>query len=67
VVDRALLAHKIALIRDAVARIREVLPPRVDDFHQYGALDWTRIHAIAASELDDLLSFCRTLAEKAEG
>jgi uncharacterized protein YutE (UPF0331/DUF86 family) len=138
VVDRALLAHKIALIRDAVARVREVLPPRVEDFqsdrtarevvalnlfvalqeaaalashwladagwpvpaayrdlfaslashgllteelgrrlasatglrnllaHQYGALDWTRVHAIAASELDDLLSFCRTLADKAE-
>ena len=35
--------------------------------HQYGALDWTRVHAIAASEIDDLLSFCRALADKAEG
>jgi hypothetical protein len=32
VVDRALLAHKIGLIRDAVARVREVLPAQVDEF-----------------------------------
>jgi uncharacterized protein YutE (UPF0331/DUF86 family) len=138
VVDRALLAHKIGLIRDAVARIRDVRPALVDDFltdrtvrevvalnlfvalqesaalashwladagwpvpaayrdlflslgvhgvlpealgrrlaastglrnllaHQYGALDWARVHAIAGSELDDLLDLCRVLAEKAE-
>jgi hypothetical protein len=34
--------------------------------HQYGALDWSRVHAIAASELNDLLSFARALAERAE-
>jgi hypothetical protein len=32
VVDKAVLAHKIAVIRDAAARVREVLPPQVDDF-----------------------------------
>jgi hypothetical protein len=31
-VDRALLADKIAAVRDAVARIREVLPPQRDAF-----------------------------------
>ena len=138
-VDRAVLAHKIGLIRDAVARIREVLPGRPEDFiadrtarevvalnlfialqeaaalashwladagwavpgayrdlflslsehgvlsddlgrrlaaatglrnllaHQYGVLDWKRVHAIASSELEDLLSLCRVLAEKAGG
>ena len=35
--------------------------------HQYGVLDWKRVHAIASSELEDLLSLCRVLAEKAGG
>jgi len=137
VVDRALLARKVAVIRDAVARIREVLPAAPDEFvgdrtarevvalnlfvalqesvalashwladagwdvpagyrdlfsslaahgvlsqdlagrlsaatglrnllaHQYGVLDWKRIHSVASSEIEDLLSFCQTLAEKA--
>jgi uncharacterized protein YutE (UPF0331/DUF86 family) len=26
--------------------------------HRYGALDWQRIHTIAATQLDDLLRFC---------
>jgi hypothetical protein len=33
--------------------------------HRYGALDWNRIHAIASTELDDLLAFCETLAQRA--
>jgi uncharacterized protein YutE (UPF0331/DUF86 family)/predicted nucleotidyltransferase len=32
VVDRAILAARIAAVRDAVARIREVLPPALDAF-----------------------------------
>jgi uncharacterized protein YutE (UPF0331/DUF86 family) len=137
VVDRATLAKKIASVRDAVSRIRSVLPTSRDAFladrtarevvilnlfvavqeclalathwladagwdvpqshrdvlitladhgvldrglaariasasglrnlvaHQYGVLDWELIHEIAATELDDLLSFCGALAEKA--
>jgi uncharacterized protein YutE (UPF0331/DUF86 family) len=137
VVDRALLAKKVASIRDAVARIRSVLPSTAQEFsedrtvreivilnlfvalqdclalavhwladegwdvppayrdvflalgehgvlpkalaerlasasgvrnlvaHQYGVLDWSRIHGIASSELDDLLSFCQELARRA--
>lgn len=133
-VDRAVLAEKIASVRDAVARIREVLPPSSDALladrtrrevvilnlfialqdclalaahwladagldvpqsyaevfrrlgergvidpelaarlaaaaglrnlvaHRYGALDWQRIHAFAATRLDDLLAFCEALA-----
>jgi len=33
--------------------------------HQYGAVDWGRLHAIASSpELDDLEAFCAALAAK---
>jgi uncharacterized protein YutE (UPF0331/DUF86 family) len=139
VVDRALLASKVAAVRDAVARVREVLPPGVDSFqadrtareivvlnvfvalqeclslathwladegwsvpenyrdvflslgerdvlprelavrlgaasgfrnlvaHQYGVLDWRRVHEIASVHVDDLLLFCEALAAKASG
>jgi uncharacterized protein YutE (UPF0331/DUF86 family) len=33
--------------------------------HQYGALDWVRVHAIASARLDDLLAFCDALARRA--
>jgi uncharacterized protein YutE (UPF0331/DUF86 family) len=33
--------------------------------HRYGVLDSARIHAIASSDLDDLLDFCTQLARKA--
>ena len=133
-VDRAVAAAKIAAVRDAVERIRTVLPPDPQRFladrtarevvvlnlfvalqdclslavhwladeghavpqthrevfltlarqgilpsdlaqrlaaasglrnllaHQYGSLDWNRIHAIAASDLDDLLAFAAEMA-----
>jgi uncharacterized protein YutE (UPF0331/DUF86 family) len=137
VVDKTLLAAKIAAVRDAVARIRSVLPEDATVFvadrttrevvvlnlfvalqacvslaahwladegldvpqgyaelfrrlgdrgvipadlaqrlaaasglrnlvaHQYGVLDWTRIHAVASERLDDLLAFCDQLASRA--
>lgn len=136
-VDRALLAAKIAAVRDATARVRAVLPGSVEAFagdrttrevvtlnllvaiqdcldlathwladagwnvpetyadvfsalaehaviprelatrlasaaafrnlvaHQYGALDWRRVYALAATDLADLDAFCATLAEQA--
>jgi len=137
VVDRPLLAKRVAIVRDAVARIRSVLPPSRAEFeadrtarevvvlnlfvaiqacldlathwladegwdvpqrygeiflaladhdviprplalrlvaatglrnlvaHQYGALDWARLHATASSpEIDDLETFCAALAAK---
>ena len=136
-VDKILLATKIAAVRDAVARIRTVLPPAADLFvsdrtareivvlnlfvalqecvslaahwladqgldvpqtyaemfrrlgeravipiglatrlaaasgfrnliaHQYGVLDWTRIHALASERLDDLLASRDELARRA--
>lgn len=34
--------------------------------HQYGVLDWSRIHEIATSNLGDLLEFCEAVARGAE-
>lgn len=137
-VDKALLAKAIADIRDAVKRIREVLPEDAGDFatdrtirevvvlnlfvalqqclslathwladagrqvpsgyrevfmaladqkvltadvagrlataaglrnliaHRYGVLDWGRIHAIASSDLGDLLEFTKQLARRSD-
>jgi uncharacterized protein YutE (UPF0331/DUF86 family) len=136
-VDRQILAEKIASVREAVARIREVLPAERDAFladrtvrevvilnlfvalqdcmslaahwlsdagldvpqsyaqvflrlgergilgpdlaerlaaasglrnlvaHRYGVLDWSRVHEIASTQLDDLLAFCEALARRA--
>jgi uncharacterized protein YutE (UPF0331/DUF86 family) len=33
--------------------------------HQYGVLNWDRIHEMASSSLDDLLSFCAVLSRRA--
>lgn len=138
-VDRALVASRIATVRDAAARVRAVLPASVDAFvadrtarevvtlnlfvaiqacldlathwladagwdvpvaygelfaslrrhgviapaladrlsaaagfrnvvaHQYGGLDWSRVHAVATSDLEDLEAFCAALAEQATG
>ena len=32
--------------------------------HQYGVLDWRRVHALASSDLDDLDAFCAIPAER---
>lgn len=136
-VDSALLAAKIAAVRDATSRVRAVLPGSVDAFsadrtarevvtlnlfvaiqgcldlaahwladagwempatyadvfgaladhgvmpreladrlasaaafrnlvaHQYGALDWRRVYALAGSDLVDLDEFCAILADRA--
>lgn len=136
-VDAAILARKVAAIRDSVARIREVVPETPTAFladrtarevvtlnlflalqetiglathwladegvtvpdtygdvfsalaergiidaalgdrlraaaglrnlvaHQYGVLDFTRVHAVARAELTDLLTFCDQLAARA--
>jgi len=136
VVDKAVVAAKVAAIRDAVDRIRGVLPPEATAFeadrttrevvilnlfvalqetvslathwladagldvpgsyreiflalaervkiprglaqglasaagfrnlvaHQYGVLDPARVHAIASSELGDLLDFCELVSRE---
>jgi hypothetical protein len=35
--------------------------------HQYGVLDPARVHAIAASELGDLLDFCDVVGREIAG
>ncbi|HEU4366800.1 MAG TPA: DUF86 domain-containing protein [Methylomirabilota bacterium] len=138
-VDSALVAAKIAAVRDATGRVCAVLPGSVDEFsadrtarevvtlnlliaiqacldlathwladagwevpatygdvftalarhdvippelaarlaaaaafrnlvaHQYGALDWRRVYALASSDLGDLDTFCAMLAGRARG
>ena len=48
-----------ALARVAAAAFRNLVA------HQYGALDWRRVYALASSELGDLDMFCATLAKRA--
>ena len=60
-VDSAILASRIASIRDAIARIREVLPA------EPAALDTRRLHEIASTRLEDLVEFCEALARRASG
>jgi uncharacterized protein YutE (UPF0331/DUF86 family) len=139
VVDKALVAAKVAAVRDATARVRTVLPASAEALaadrtarevvilnllvaiqgcldlathwladagwevptsyaevfialarhdviepalaerlasaagfrnlvaHQYGALDWRRVHALATSDLSDLDTLCREIARRAGG
>lgn len=76
-VDRALLAAKSAAVRDAIARIRSVVPPEPAAFaedrtvredlvaHRYGVLDPALVHRIASHDLGDLEDFCAALAARA--
>lgn len=75
-VDSAILAARIASIRDAdrgvvapdlAGRLAAATGFRNLIAHRYGALDWGRVHEIASTRLDDLLAFCEALArEEAE-
>ena len=57
--DRGVIARDLALRLAAASGFRNLVA------HQYGVLDWSRVYAIAASELDDLEAFCATLAARA--
>lgn len=59
------LAERGILERDLAARLAAASGLRNLVAHQYGILDWDRIHAIASTELTDLLSFCAALARQA--
>ena len=65
VVDSALLAAKIAAVRDATDRVRTVLPATVDAFTADGTarevvtLDWRRVYALAASGLEIRTPLCQ--------
>ena len=60
---------------DRLKRVRLKLPLTVEAFQtdldtreivvlRYATPDWTRVYAIASTELDDLLSFCDEMARQ---
>ncbi len=57
--DHGVIPRPLALRLVAAAGFRNLVA------HQYGALEWSRVYAIASSpELDDLDAFCGALAAK---
>lgn len=58
--DRAVLSPELAGRLAAASGLRNLIA------HRYGVLDWQRIHAIAATQMDDLLQFCAEI-ERAAG
>ena len=61
----AALAEHAVIPRDLAERLAGAAAFRNLVAHQYGALDWDRVHGIATSSLDDLETFCATLARNA--
>jgi uncharacterized protein YutE (UPF0331/DUF86 family) len=57
--DRGDIAPDLAARLAAASGLRNLVA------HQYGVLDWTRIHTLATERLDDLLAFCDQLASRA--
>ena len=57
--DRGVIAPDLAGRLAAASGLRNLVA------HQYGVLDWTRIHSLATERLDDLLAFCDQLASRA--
>jgi uncharacterized protein YutE (UPF0331/DUF86 family) len=60
------LAHRDVLDTELAARLATAAGLRNLIAHRYGVLDWARIHAIASSDLDDLLEFCGQMARQAD-
>jgi uncharacterized protein YutE (UPF0331/DUF86 family) len=57
--DHGVIPHPLALRLVAAAGLQNLVA------HQYGAVDWARIHGAASSAgLDDLEAFCAALAAK---
>lgn len=59
------LAERGIIPPDLAARLAAASGFRNLVAHQYGALDWTRVFAIASQQLGDLLAFCDELAKRA--
>ena len=57
--ERGIIGQELAGRLAAAAGMRNLVA------HRYGALDWHRIHELAATRLDDLLAFCGALAQRA--
>ena len=63
----AALAQHAVIPRELATRLAAAAAFRNLVAHQYGALDWRRVYALAASDLGDVDAFCATLAERARG
>ena len=61
----AALADHAIISRDSAGRLAAAAAFRNLVAHQYGVLDWRRVHAFAASNTVDLDTFCGTLATRA--
>jgi hypothetical protein len=61
------LADRDVLERELAQRLRAASGLRNLIAHQYGAIDAGRIFELASNDIEDLLSFCRQVAQKAEG
>ena len=59
------LAEHGVIPRDLATRLAAAAAFRNLVAHQYGVLDGRRVYALAASDLDDLDTFCATLARRA--
>ncbi len=57
--DRGVVSSELGVRLAAASGFRNLIA------HQYGALDWKRVHALATERLDDLLAFCDELARRA--
>jgi uncharacterized protein YutE (UPF0331/DUF86 family) len=57
---RSVLATDLAQRLAAASGLRNLIA------HRYGVIDWSRIHSIAAAELEDLIEFCAALARAAD-
>jgi uncharacterized protein YutE (UPF0331/DUF86 family) len=61
----AALADHQVLSKELVRRLAEAVGFRNLVAHQYGVIDWARLHAMAtSSDLDDLERFCAELSTK---
>lgn len=60
------LADRHVLEKDLAQRLRAASGLRNLIAHQYGAVDAGRIFDLASNDVDDLLTFCQELAERAK-
>jgi uncharacterized protein YutE (UPF0331/DUF86 family) len=61
----SILAERGVLERDLATRLQAAAGLRNLIAHQYGAIDSDRIFMIATNQLEDLLSFCLQIAQRA--
>jgi uncharacterized protein YutE (UPF0331/DUF86 family) len=59
--DDGAIDHDLARRLGSAAGFRNLIA------HQYGAIDFRRVHEIASRDLDDLLEFCRRVATESRG